>query len=85
MGLLFPLVFGGIILMLILAFKKHYSLPTFDGYRAKHPELVKDGKIACYNCSGTDVFVKTVGNTPMSILNHHMCKTCGTNLFRSSN
>ena len=63
---------------------KHTSLPTFDGYQAAHPELVKDGKISCFKCSGNDVAIRQIGKTPTSLLNHHICKTCGTTLFRSS-
>jgi hypothetical protein len=84
LSLLFPIVFAVIGIFIFLAFKKHTSLPTFDQYRSNHPELVKDGKIACHKCSGNDIFVKTIGHTPTSLLNHHLCKTCGTTLFRSS-
>lgn len=84
MSFLFPVVFVLIAFFLIRGFSKHVSTPTFDDYRSCHPELVGDGKITCYKCSGNDIFVKGVGHTPTSMLNHHMCKTCGTTLFRSS-
>jgi hypothetical protein len=81
MSLLFPIVFIVIGFFIFRGLKKHYSIPTFDDYCNAHSELVKDGKITCYKCSGNDIFVKPVGN---SLLNHHLCKTCGTTLFRSS-
>jgi hypothetical protein len=77
-------VLVGVGYLIFSLFKKHFSIPTFDNYRSKYPDLVKDGKIKCHKCSGSDIFVKEVGNTPTSILNHHLCKTCGTTLFRSS-
>lgn len=82
MSFMVPVVFLIVSFLLFRRYKKHTSLPTFDDYRSSHSELVKDGKITCYKCSGNDIFVKTVGGTPISLLNHHMCKTCGTTLFR---
>ena len=82
------LMFSAVLLLIgfffIKGLKKHASTPTFDEYRSKNSELVKDGKIFCHKCSGTDIFVKEVGKTPVSLLNHHICKTCGTTLFRST-
>ncbi|MDH2916379.1 MAG: hypothetical protein PXX77_05810 [Gallionella sp.] len=84
MSFMFPVVLVVIGFFFYRAFKKHSSTPTFDDYRNNYPELVKDGKITCHKCSGKDIFVKTIGKTPTSLLNHHLCKTCGTTLFRSS-
>ncbi len=84
MSLMFPIGLAVIAFFVFRAFQKHASTPTFDTYRSTHPELVKDGKIICHKCAGTDIFVKEIGKTPTSLLNHHMCKTCGTTLFRST-
>ena len=84
MDLIFLVGVGVIGYFIFKGLKKHSSLPTFDDYRSAHPELVKDGKISCYKCEGSDVSIRQIGKTPTSILNHHVCKTCGTTLFRSS-
>jgi hypothetical protein len=84
MSILLPVVLVVIGFFFVRGFMKHTSTPTFDEFRGRNPELVKDGKICCPKCAGNDVFVKEVGKTPTSLLNHHICKTCGTTLFRSS-
>lgn len=84
MSSIFPIALIVIGFFIFRGFMKHASTPTFDQFLSRNPDLVKDGKISCPKCSGKDIFVKEIGKTPTSLLNHHICKTCGTTLFRSS-
>lgn len=72
-----------IIANLFRGYGKYKAIPTFDEYRASNSSLVCDGKVQCRNCSGTNIFLKNVGNTNNHLLNFHICKSCGTTLYRS--
>lgn len=56
---------------------------SFDDFKAKHPESIKDGKVHCPNCQSDSIWLKEIGKTPRSILHSHVCRQCGTELYRS--
>ena len=56
---------------------------SFDDYRQNHPENVANGRVTCYSCGGGDVFLRKAGNSLTSIMNSHVCKQCGSELYRS--
>jgi hypothetical protein len=58
-------------------------LPTFDGYRQANPGLVGDGKVQCSSCGGAQIFVRREGSLLSGVVNLHVCRVCGTNLYRS--
>ncbi len=63
---------------------KYANIPTFLEYKEDNPECIKDRKVSCLHCGGNNIFLKQVGKTPKTILNVHVCKTCGETLYRSS-
>lgn len=79
-GLVFVALFvifgGGTLLAYWLAYA---SLPTFDEYRRRHPDLVKNGRCRCHSCGGDRVFLHTLD----AFHRRHVCATCGTVLYRS--
>jgi DNA-directed RNA polymerase subunit RPC12/RpoP len=63
--------------------EKYQDTPTFVEYKRLNPTLIDDGQVTCVHCGGKHIFLKQVGKTPKSILNFHVCKTCGSTLYRS--
>lgn len=53
--------------------------PTFDEYRAMHPDLFKNGRCRCRHCGGGRMYLQ--GPDAGSRL--HVCVTCGKVLYRS--
>ena len=86
-GLLFVLAVIGFIVY--MAFKtlsqiKNFTIgKTHEDYKINYPDSIREGKVYCYNCNTHDIFMKQVGSTPKSALNSHICRNCGTELFRS--
>jgi len=56
---------------------------TYEDYKNDYPGFIKEGKAYCHKCNTHEIFVKQVGSTPQSILNSHICRNCGTELYRS--
>jgi hypothetical protein len=80
--------FIGFVIWLIVSqlrggFKKYNSMPTFTEYRNTHPNLVDNGRVICRECAGSQIYVRHVGNVGSKLLNFHVCRTCGTALYRS--
>ena len=73
-------VLGGPLIYLITTFTKGRS---FEDYKKEHPGHVQNGKVKCYKCGANAVFVRRVGNGLATILNSHVCRHCGTELYRS--
>lgn len=80
-----------VIVLVIAAFAAHVvshirgqrNVDRFDflWYRQEFPELVKDGRIACYRCHGKDIGVERKMNN--SYVRSHYCRSCGTTLYYS--
>lgn len=79
-------IFGGIAVILvivaIMSFKKGSHL-TFEGYKQLHPSHIRNGRVSCYSCGGAGVTIRRIGNGLGYILNSHVCRQCGTELYRS--
>lgn len=56
---------------------------NFKYYQKKYPDLVKNGRVTCFSCGGKSIFLRKIGHTPLSIINAHTCRTCGTVLYYS--
>lgn len=50
-------------------------------YRSEHPDHVRDGKVKCHQCAGTNIGTELVKNN--TFMRRHMCRTCGTALYYS--
>lgn len=81
--LFFSLIVGFLIFDFIRGIRKHKFIETFDKYQLLHPDLIKDGIVYCYKCNCKDIYIQNVGYTTSSMLNKHLCRTCGTTLYRS--
>ena len=62
----------------ILADRKFYTY-TFDVYKKRYPDLVKDGKVKCIKCGGTSIWMKQYAANMYA----HTCHNCGTELYYS--
>ena len=56
---------------------------TFEAYKNHHPELVSEGKVKCFNCQGTTIWMRAVASSPFGVKHAHTCRNCGTELYRS--
>ena len=85
-GVLFTIVVALIIYMIFIIKRQmdHFTDGrSYEDYKIKHPTHVKDGKVYCFKCNTHDIFLKQVGNTTRMILNSHVCRNCGIELYRS--
>jgi hypothetical protein len=58
---------------------------SFGDYKLAHPSCFDGSKFkGCHNCGANSVWIKAVGNTKYGIHNQHICRTCGTALWRSN-
>jgi hypothetical protein len=62
---------------------KYAETPTFNEYKASNPKLVTGGEVTCFQCDGTQIYIRNAGAKSGKVLNYHVCRTCGTNLYRS--
>jgi len=86
--LLFLALFGGIFAVIIgttihqrrqLAKKRSWN---YQWYSNEFPQLVKNGRVTCYQCGGSSVGVERLMN--QTYLRAHICRQCGTTLYYSS-
>lgn len=80
---IFAVVFLAVAYGVYSSVRKLKSVPSFAEYRENNPEAFKEGKVQCNQCSGWDIFLKEVGRAGSSIINFHVCKSCGSTLYRS--
>lgn len=55
---------------------------NFSWYKAQHPDLVSGPNVKCYQCGGSKIAIRNVGDH--YYMRAHACVTCGTNLYYSS-
>ena len=55
----------------------------FDDYRREHPDSVVKGRALCSKCGDGYIFMRAVFRSITEIHNSHVCRTCGTELYRS--
>lgn len=63
--------------------RKYKAIATFECYKKLYPQLVHAHGIECFRCGGRQIYIRQVGNIGSKVLNLHVCKTCGKNLYRS--
>lgn len=54
----------------------------YSWYKSQFPELVEPGKVTCYNCKSSKIFVSKLMNR--TFLRAHTCQQCATTLYYSS-
>ena len=82
--LAFPILIGGIIFFVFfMVYKRYKSIPTLSEYKTLNPNLVNHGQVTCVHCSATNIYLRAIGSIGTKIFNVHVCKTCGSELYRS--
>ena len=80
---------AGVIIALGLATIMIHAFATFDkdftlqDYLREHPDCKVSGGVKCCHCGGRGVYLRTVGRGIGAVLNSHVCRTCGRELYRS--
>lgn len=90
-GVIFGIVFVSFVvgmLYVIFSSRKKASLElestqTFAEYVATYPHTRAKNKVACFECDGTNIYLQKIGYHDGKIINYHICKTCGTKLYKS--
>jgi len=56
---------------------------TFQAYKNRYPDLVKDSSVKCIKCEGSSTRMKEVGGTPFGAEYVHVCRNSGHRLYYS--
>lgn len=85
--IVFLTVFGVLVAIIIVnitnATGSMNSLPTFDEYLAQNPNCKKGSRVCCNRCGGTNVHLWWLWGPQHEGPKKHICRTCGTDLWRS--
>ena len=57
----------------------------YEDYIREHEAICPQGKVVCWKCQSTVVWVHIIQREGEDILNEHICKNCGERLFFSAN
>lgn len=77
-----------IVALLLRFLRSTFSPPadadTLDEYLRQHPDCLRNGKIYCYRCRSTSIYLYRLGYGPGWIQHLHVCRQCGAKLYRST-
>ena len=76
------LIAGGFILLGNVVIRVSEN-DSFDAYKRRHPDFVRDGRVTCAKCGGTSILMKQVVSSLFGIKYAHICSTCGSRLYYS--
>jgi len=82
-GFVWATIFFGILGAVIYKITTFTNGRSFDDYKRLHGNHVKNGKVSCHSCGSSSIYLRKVGNSLTNILNSHVCRQCGTELYRS--
>lgn len=57
----------------------------YEDYVREHEDICPQGRVACWKCQGTVVWVHILQREGEDVLSEHLCKNCGERLFYSVN
>lgn len=77
------LLFSPVIFYLINRDKNEGKTPTFDGYTKQYPGLLRNGRVKCKKCGSDSIYIQKCSDILSTMQNEHICRTCGTTLYRS--
>lgn len=80
---IFIFVVIAVVYQLIQHQLRYARLPTFDEYQSQHPGLVKPGRVECFKCGGTKLYVRGLDGA-LDKKKIHSCSTCGIPLYKSN-
>jgi hypothetical protein len=74
----------GVVWQVVSHFRRIFRMRrwNYEWYRREFPELARYGRVACYECGGSDVGTERV--MEHTYMRGHICRTCGTTLYYSS-
>lgn len=75
------LLVGLKLINLRMAQLKMFSTHTFDSYKNKHPELVKNDSVECFSCGCKRIAARSLLNRTYH--REHFCSKCGKTLYYS--
>lgn len=73
------IIAGVIYQQMQLAKKRRWN---YQWYAGEFPNLVRNGRVACYRCQSTNLGVERLMH--QTYLRAHICRQCGTTLYYSS-
>lgn len=56
---------------------------SFEDYKRLHPSHIGNGRVSCFSCEGTGIAIRRVGYVGFDIVNSHVCRQCGSELYRT--
>ncbi|AOO64793.1 hypothetical protein [Sulfurospirillum halorespirans] len=85
------IVLIGVIALLIIVMNRFYTKQiehmadecTLKEYEQRYPHLVRHGKVYCYHCNTSNIYMKQIAFTYHYLIHSHICRHCGTELYRS--
>lgn len=64
-------------------FKTFTTGRSFEDYKREHAANVSAGRVTCFQCGGNSLYLRNRGRGFGRVLNSHVCRQCGTELYRS--
>jgi len=75
-----------IVAFILISILKPLEIPeekTLEAYKHKNPDSVRNGKVSCSKCGGSNIWMKQVSRSPRGVVHSHLCRQCGSELYRS--
>jgi hypothetical protein len=82
------MTFLGMILVVFLLLRM-FSTPkvprerTLEAYLKRHPGCLQQGRVTCYRCSASNLWMKQRQAYPGGVIHSHVCRQCGIELYQS--
>ncbi len=82
------MVFLGMILVVFLLLRM-FSVPkvprerTLEAYLKRHPDCLQQGRVSCYRCGISSIWMKQYRAYPGGVIHSHVCRQCGVELYQS--
>lgn len=65
-------------------FRPPTNTDTLEDYLRRHPKCRKNGRVFCYRCGSSSIYLYRWGYGRGWIQNLHICRQCGTKLYQST-
>ena len=56
---------------------------TLEAYLKRHPHCLEHGRVTCYRCGISSLWMKQDRAYPGGVLHSHVCRQCGIELYQS--
>lgn len=83
-----PFIVIPIFIIAVFLHRAHWVKTFTDGrgfsdYKEAHSANVRGGKVTCCSCGSDSIYLRRLGTGFGSVLNSHVCRQCGSELYRS--